>query len=585
MGNLKTMVLLCTLAVLTCSCTLPRHGAGAKAKVERQIVAFTFAGQWNLDTFPEEAIGYLNESVFTGAGITYLDPYSCKNGPTVEDLAERIKFLKTRCKKNIWLVLYLNQMLGFDPNNPEAHPSARGKSKSLSRFTTFRGLDLNNDGGAREIFEANWVEALKIAQALGSPGIMFDTEPYNDSRCYNITGKPGLAELLNLTPEETAKQVRIFGAKLADLTHETYPEATLWFFMFRLTQENDVSRLIALSILERCKEKKYALRIIDGGEDNPGYLHPNAAYLAQMILRRWVLLKPYLSAYPNLEISGVHAPFMEAKSRAYWMDEDAIGALHNVEDMQPLYEELFKNYRYLWVYGAWNAFNPYSPDSERFSKVLRLALAQVDYAPPELAALPAPPDKPLPPPLPIIRGSSLKLKNVATTPGVVTLVDFSEPEKFGINRAFADTWPQTNAVLIVLPSKTDEKYIAELRFGVWKKGEPEWPTVSATNLPVSDFKSFSGVAIDVKNTGKYPGEIGLQVRDDNGKAWWDYYYLRPGEEGTISVSVEAMETDFGRRYTKRQIDASRVKVIEFLTRRPKTDLQFRLGPCVLAPKE
>ena len=145
-----------------------------------------------------------------------------------------------------------------------------------------------------------------------------------------------------------------------------------------------------------------------------------------MIQRRAVLAKPYLLEYPNLELSGVHAPFMDQENRAYWQTDDRVGVtIRTVEDMQPLYELLVKNYNSSWFYGARIAFNPFGPDSERFSKVMGAAKATTSYAPLDPNEL----GDQLPPmPLmPKVDTSGLKITSAQAVVGGITLVDWRNP--------------------------------------------------------------------------------------------------------------------------------------------------------------
>ena len=89
---------------------------------------------------------------------------------------------------------------------------------------------------------------------------------------------------------------------------------------------------------------------------------------------------------------------------------------------------------------------------------------------------------------------------------------------------------------------------------------------------------YAGIGIDVSNVGKHRGEIGMQIDDKAGKNWYDYYDFIPGEECTLSVRIKEMT----ERY---KLDPSKIKSIMFMTRRPKTDLRFQMGPLVLVPKQ
>ena len=578
MRHLSLFLVLCLPAVLALLATAT--GTTSNKEPERHFVAFTFIGRVKVDTMKEEQIRWLNDSAFTGAGIEYVGQYVSERGPTLGDLSERVAFLNEQCTKDLWPTLYLNNMLGYDPDNGWLHPSAPPHASKVPRFRTFRGLDLDNAGGARENFEANWREALEIAKALDSPGLMLDFEAYNDKRASQVGGKRSLAESRGEAPEEVKEGIRSFGARLADITHETYPGATLFCFqttLGHLDQANSVHAQLTVGMLERSKQKNYDLLILCGGELGLGYIHPNPEYMAQMIRRRAALAKPYLLTYPNLELTGVHAPFMDPERRAYWMTEDRIGpSIRTVEDMQPLYELLVKNYRSSWFYGANKAFYPYGPDSARFSKVWRAALTKAPYEPLDLEELG---DEVPPTPLgPKVNTSGLNIAGAHAVAGAIPLVDWTDPDAHGVALRSHDKFPEANGVFAAaVPPGTDRKYAAELRVGRWEEGlDAYWHTVW-TRVLIRDVTPYAGVALDVRNAGEHPGTFQLQISDHKGKNFHRSYGLMPGESFTIVLGIEEMTEN---------MDTADLKAAQFVTgKRPETDLRFQMGPLVAIPRD
>ena len=560
-------------------------GAVSSDEPERHVVAFTFhapVDRVNFNTLTEEQIRWLNSSIFTGGGVEYVGQYTCERGPALEDLSESLAFLKKQCTKHFWPTLFLNTMIGYDPDNTWHHSGAAPQASGMPKFQTFRGLDLDNAGGAREIFEANWRVALEIAKALNAPGLMLDFEAYNDRRADQIGGERSLAELRGESPEKLREQILSFGAKLADITHEIYPGATLFCFYTALGYpgqthgEFSTNAQLTVGMLERCKQKKYDLRILCGGELGLGYTHPNPEYMMQMIRRRAVLAKPYLLAYPNLELAGVHAPFMDQENRAYWQTDDRVGVtIRTVEDMQPLYELLVKNYRSSWFYGASKAFNPYGSDSARFSKVMGAAIAKTSYAPLDLDEV----GDQLPPmPLmPKVDTSGLNITNVHAVIGAINLVDWGNPDAHGVTLHPHNTFPEINGVLAAsVPPEADDKYAAELRVGRWEEGlEAYWRSVW-TRVALRDISPYAGIAVDITNVGKHQGTFHLQISDHTGKNFHRAYGLVPGESFTIAIGIEELA---------KRIDITDVKAAQFLTgKRPETDLRFQMGSLVAIPK-
>ena len=561
-------------------------GAVSSNDPERYLVAFTFHApdrRARLDNLTGEQIRWLNNSILTGAGVEYVGQYTCEHGPTFEELSEGLVFLKKHCTKHLWPTLFLNTMIGYDPDNTWHHSGAAPQASGTPKFQTFRGLDLDNAGGAREIFEANWIVALEIAKTLNAPGLMLDFEAYNDRRADQIGGKRSLAELRREAPEKLREQIHAFGAKLADITHEIYPGATLFSFYTALGYpgqnhgEFSTNAQLTVGMLERCKQKKYDLRILCGGELGLGYTHPNPEYMTQMIQRRAILAKPYLLEYPNLELAGVHAPFMDQENRAYWQTDDRVGVtIRTVEDMQPLYELLVKNYNSSWFYGARIAFDPFGPDSARFSKVMEASMAKTSYAPLDLNEL----DDQVPPmPLmPKVDTSGLNIIDAQTVIGAIRIVDWTNPDAHSVALHPHNKFPDINGVLAAfVPPETDDKYAAELRVGRWEEGlQAYWPSVW-TRVGLRDISPHAGIALDIRNAGNHQGTFHLQISDQSGKNFKRAYGLVPGEAFTIAIGTEELA---------KKIDVTNLKAAQFLTvRRPETDLRFQIGPLIAIPTD
>jgi len=563
------------------------------ASDDRHLVGFTFSNGLTLENIGQREIAWLNQGALTGAGIDYVRQYSeTIHGPKFADFGERIAWFKTNCRKDIYPVVYTNSMLGFDPTNMNTHSSARNNAAKLEHLTGFPGIDLDNSAGVREVFETGWVEAIKIAKGLGSPGIMFDNECYNDGRAAYIDGEaldPGrketnkgiaLAQLRGITPEEAKRQCMSFGAKLADLAHEHYPGMTIWSFFTKLDQpeyrDNSTNATIFRGMLERCKEKGYGLAIVDGGEGGLGYLHPSAAVLAKRIRNRWIKARPILETYPNYELGGVNAPFLDrGKHRAYWMFKERIGDLQTIEDHEPYFVELFNNYRTTWLYGASNAYYPFGSSTPRVAKVLRSAMEKSVYAPPDPATLPDEPE-----PIAELEKrevvETINIESVQKTRNATVLIDFAKPEETGIGLAGAKEMPErAKSKLVLVSEKPGVKYCVELRLGDWKLGWHEWPGIETKKLPIRDFTAYQGIAMDVANVGEHEGEIGWEIGDNTGQNWYKYYRMRPGEKRTISVTTQMLET--------RVDHPDKIAYIKVMTRRPKHATRWRLGKLVLAP--
>ena len=85
----------------------------------------------------------------------------------------------------------------------------------------------------RQAFESDWRNALRIANALDSPGIMFDCEWYTNG---NISSIEKLARMRGKDEATTIAKCEMLGARLADIIEEAYPEAVIiWFFTDKIT--------------------------------------------------------------------------------------------------------------------------------------------------------------------------------------------------------------------------------------------------------------------------------------------------------------------------------------------------------------
>ena len=122
MRRLLLVLFPCVLAALAVCIGEAEPVSGTNS--ERHLVAFTFINHLGLNTLTEKHVRWLNESVFTGAGVEYVGQYRCERGPTLEDLSESLAALNRQCTKHLWPTIFLNTMLGYDPDNTWHHPGA-----------------------------------------------------------------------------------------------------------------------------------------------------------------------------------------------------------------------------------------------------------------------------------------------------------------------------------------------------------------------------------------------------------------------------------------------------------------------------
>lgn len=502
-----TVFLAGVFALLSAAAARSDAGGGAAP----YVVAFTFQGNYSFDNLPpEEALAVFNEGALDGWGLKCsTGAYSIDPVKDVAALAEPIAFLKshTREGKHIWPVLFVTRILKPGKGLGSHPPEERRKLAGIP------GVDLENETGARDAFESDWRNALLLAKALGSPGIMFDCEWYTNGDVRYIDK---LAKMRGEDEATTIAKCEALGARLADIIEETYPAAVvIWFYTGLHEPENEWTSIarIALGAIKRSKETGAKQLHVDGGESGVGYLHRSVEALAARIHNRWIETRELLVAYPNFELGGVLAPYVDVNTRVAWMTFDRIGDEKSADDFQGHFEALFANYRYVWLYGTHTSddgrtgFNPWeAKHSAAMSAPLRRAKQKARYAPPDLAQLPT--EK-------IAEGidfDSLEYDSLARE----VWVDLGNP---GGARIMPQYWRGRNVDPKaaggrggrVTPEPIEaagKKWTARIAFDRNKVPEWPWPGISITDLPAIDLRKYVAVAVEVYN----PNDKPLKVR-------------------------------------------------------------------------
>jgi len=467
------------------------------------VVGFTFQNGYSFDNIPpKEALDAFNEGAFDGFGVSY---EKFKKGPRPDDLQTEIAFLNanTRPGKHIWPVVFITTILQYVPG--KVHQSW-GVGAAMRAQANIPGMDLENETGARDVFEHNWRNSLLIARELNSPGIMFDAEFY-------FGGIGDIAELAarrSETETVAAAKCQAFGARLADITEQTYPGAVVfWFFTGLHHPEEDWGPVeyICLGALKRAKDIGSRQLHVDGGEGGVGYLHRSVDALEARIHNRWIETREFLQAYPNFELGGVLAPYVDVKERVPWMTFDRIGNEQAAADFQGHFEALFTNYRYTWLYGTHmsplTGFNPWeAKHSAAMSVPLRGAKEKARYAPPDLAHLG---DEKRPEG---VLFDSLDRAGLSRE----VWVDLGEPGKAELVPNYwrgqsqdpnAHTGKGGRLVSEAIET-AGKKWTAQIEFDGKKVTKWPWPAISVTNLPKTDISAYTGMAVEVYNPSEKP---------------------------------------------------------------------------------
>ena len=513
----NTILLIVLLVFAGSSCSGPDAEGTAFAPQRPYVAAFTFQAPHPGFDFQQaklmskEQLDVFNDGGLDGWGVIYAGGTYFDRGKTVEGLKDELAFLKRNLRpgKHIWPVMFIGPMLQF----VEAGVTVSGVSVSpaMRARANIPGMDLENETGAREVFEHNWRNALLIAKELGTPGIMFDAEFYFGGEYYDI------AELARRRGEDeatVAAKCEAFGARLADITEDAYPGAVIfWFFtgLHNPVQEWSPVPYICLGALKRAKQIGAKQLHIDGGESGVAYLHRSVKALETRIHNRWIETRELLQQYPNFELGGVLAPYVDVKERVSWMTSDLIGKEQTAADFQPHFEALFRNYRFTWLYGTHHqgrtGFNPWGPaHSERMAVPLRRARQKAQYAPPNLAALPA--EK-----LPEGRrygDSGDRLDYESFNREVWIDLGYLGDAKV-VRQYLRGRSVNPNAAtgqggrLIPEPVEAGgKKWTAQIEFDSSKVSGWPWPAISVTNLPVTDISGYEGMAVEVYNPNPKP---------------------------------------------------------------------------------
>ncbi|MBI5887855.1 MAG: hypothetical protein HZB82_03980 [Deltaproteobacteria bacterium] len=327
------------------------------------IVTF-YSGEFN--NFTARKVQTINESPYAGSAVALISAYDTDKH-TEKEFEGAVNLIKKISKKHIWPWVFFNRLVGFKEGKDG---QSLGKISDKPYFKRIKGIDIYNEAGALEDFYNIWRISLKSAKRLGSPGIIIDPEPYNNYKDYQLSY---LAKELGRPEEEVKQRLKAVGAELADIAEKEYPDATLWFLLTGFanptrklnpfaSEEYTTVTYIIEGMLIRAKEKGLLIKIISGGESSLGYCHENYEAFQKRISGRNEKYGPLLSAYPNLRLGGVIAPWADPAKRFDWMLKWRCGEseFKDINDFKKPIELLLRSYDYVWLYGAGVApFDPY----------------------------------------------------------------------------------------------------------------------------------------------------------------------------------------------------------------------------------
>jgi hypothetical protein len=372
----------------------------------------------------------------------------------------------------------------------------------------------------------------------------------------------------------TVAKLKAVGAKMAEVVGEEYPGAVIWslYTRFRLQEGmigggavlGSAQAAILAGLLERAKEKRIPLTLIDGSEDEIGYLNASLDDLKRKLIGQQSGNAEWLRRYPQLVLGATIAPWLDLEHRAYWMtDQPAVGT---IEEFAPFMTVLLQQRPFVWVYGAGKAYNVWEqPYVERFDAVMRQALRVAQTTP-------------APPLRPVARyavGEGAPPRHVVDRLGDV-LADLSKPvSETGIRLAEMNAPDGVRKVRLRRFRRTLDgaQYVANFSVSAWPGGQEwQWPGMSLPLCKYTDWRHYRALAFEVYNPNDRNAEIGVSMVDGNKGEWYHYYVVAPRQGGVIYIPLAAVQD---------KMDIAAVKAVSIIMRRPPVNTTFHLSNVVL----
>jgi len=335
-------------------------------------------GDYPLLKMDAERIRLLNDTPFDGVGVMGCDIYT---GSVIQDdeiFINKSLEIKKELKKDLWIRVNLNRMI----ERKESHKV----KKDAEYFKNIKGLDLDNSAGAKEDYLRLFSQALKIAKATSSPGVIMDLEPYHD---YAVMHVDTLAQRNNCSIDKVIEDLRALGFRMADIAEKENPTVKLLTLFDHLEtvihvvngrKYRDAAQYLIEAMLVRAKSKNIPLQIILGGEDNIGYMNKSPDELRERIKRRARLLLPTMERFnKNLILGSTITVWDDPKKLSAWtkegIDEDNI--YKSMEDFTRNFKVIYENYEFLWIYvPTCTDYNPYAGStSQALNDKLRNVIA------------------------------------------------------------------------------------------------------------------------------------------------------------------------------------------------------------------
>ena len=173
----------------------------------------------------------------------------------------------------------------------------------------------------------------------------------------------------------------------------------------------------------------------------------------------------------------------------------------------------------------------------------------------------------------------LDLADLSNREGLVTLFDWADP---GTARITFKDFPAfgtkaDQAAVAVNPPEIEgsSHYTAVLTIPAEMPTSWQWPAVTLTDLSITDWSGFAGLAAGFHNPTGQGEEVGLCVRDKAKAQWQIRTRLAPGQTKTLSVPMTAIAE---------AISIEGILAVTIWTRRPEQRQRFHVTPVFLVER-
>ena len=170
----------------------------------------------------------------------------------------------------------------------------------------------------------------------------------------------------------------------------------------------------------------------------------------------------------------------------------------------------------------------------------------------------------------------LNLVDLANRDGLITLFDWADP---GDAQVTPKDFPafdkeEEQAAIAVNPPEIEggSYYTAVLTIPEKTPTSWQWPAVTLTELAITDWSAFAGIAVGFHNPTGEGEEVGICIRDKDKSSWQAQTRLAPGQTKILSVPMDDISET---------IALENILAFTIWTRRPQHQQRFHVTPVFL----